>query len=145
MIETEIAFGALETFLDRPSKAGALGRENQIIGLLAGLLAVAPDQEPSLEAFFGRPGERHPRPVIKAQSFRALASRKPRPILGEPIRLGALGRAAYQLTRSATLDVSYRYLNSRTVNTIINPQTGMTVRENNWGQQIRVGVRYALQ
>jgi opacity protein-like surface antigen len=51
----------------------------------------------------------------------------------------------FQLTPSATLDVGYRYLNSGAVNTLINPQTGMTVKQNNWSQQIRVGIRYAIQ
>ena len=31
------------------------------------------------------------------------------------------------------------------VNNTINPQTGMTVKQNNWSQQIRVGIRYTLQ
>ena len=51
----------------------------------------------------------------------------------------------FQLTPSATLDIGYRYLNSGAVNNTINPQTGMTVKQNNWSQQIRVGVRYTLQ
>jgi opacity protein-like surface antigen len=51
----------------------------------------------------------------------------------------------FQLTPSATLEIGYRYLNSGTINTLINPQTGMAVRENNWSQQIRVGLRYSLQ
>jgi opacity protein-like surface antigen len=51
----------------------------------------------------------------------------------------------YQITPSATLDIGYRYLNSGAVNTLINPQTGMTIKQNNWSQQIRVGLRYAIQ
>jgi opacity protein-like surface antigen len=51
----------------------------------------------------------------------------------------------FQLTPSATLDIGYRYLNSGAVNNTINPQTGMTVKQNNWSQQIRVGIRYTLQ
>ncbi|MBV8796506.1 MAG: porin family protein [Hyphomicrobiales bacterium] len=51
----------------------------------------------------------------------------------------------FQLTPSATLDVGYRYLNSGAITTLINPQTGMTVKQNNWSQQIRVGLRYTLQ
>jgi opacity protein-like surface antigen len=51
----------------------------------------------------------------------------------------------FQLTPSATLDVGYRYLNSGAITNLINPQTGMTVKQNNWSQQIRVGLRYAIQ
>ncbi len=51
----------------------------------------------------------------------------------------------FQLTPSATLDIGYRYLNSGAVSNTINPQTGMTVKQNNWSQQIRVGIRYTLQ
>jgi opacity protein-like surface antigen len=51
----------------------------------------------------------------------------------------------FQLTPSATLDVGYRYLNSGAINNLINPQTGMTVKQNNWSQQIRVGLRYTIQ
>ena len=51
----------------------------------------------------------------------------------------------YQLTPSATLDVGYRYLNSGAITNLINPQTGMTVKQNNWSQQIRVGLRYTIQ
>ncbi len=51
----------------------------------------------------------------------------------------------FQLTPSATLDVGYRYLNSGAINNLINPQTGMTIKQNNWSQQIRVGLRYTLQ
>jgi opacity protein-like surface antigen len=50
-----------------------------------------------------------------------------------------------QLTPSATLDVGYRYLNSGAINNLINPQTGMTVKQNNRSQQIRVGLRYTIQ
>lgn len=51
----------------------------------------------------------------------------------------------FQITPSATLDVGYRYLNSGAISTLINPQTGMTVKQNNWSQQIRVGLRYTIQ
>ena len=51
----------------------------------------------------------------------------------------------FQLTPSATLDIGYRYLNSGAINNLINPQTGMTVKQNNWSQQIRVGLRYTIQ
>jgi opacity protein-like surface antigen len=51
----------------------------------------------------------------------------------------------FQLTPSTTLDVGYRYLNSGAISALINPQTGMTVKQNNWSQQIRVGLRYTLQ
>jgi opacity protein-like surface antigen len=51
----------------------------------------------------------------------------------------------FKLNPSATLDIGYRYLNSGTVNTLINPQTGMTIRQNNSSQQFLVGIRYVLQ
>jgi opacity protein-like surface antigen len=51
----------------------------------------------------------------------------------------------FKLTPSATLDLGYRYLNSGTVNTLINPQTGLTIHQNNTSQQFLVGVRYYLQ
>jgi opacity protein-like surface antigen len=51
----------------------------------------------------------------------------------------------FKLNPSATLDVGYRYLNTGTVNTLINPQTGVTIHQNNASQQILVGVRYYLQ
>ena len=64
-----------------------------------------------------------------------------------PTRLPGRSRPAlgFQLTPSATLDIGYRYLNSGAVNTLINPQTGMTIKQNNWSQQIRVGLRYTIQ
>jgi opacity protein-like surface antigen len=51
----------------------------------------------------------------------------------------------FKLTPSATLDIGYRYLNSGTVNMLINPQTGATIRQNNASHQIRVGVLYSIQ
>jgi hypothetical protein len=36
-------------------------------------------------------------------------------------------------------------LNSGAINTLISPQTGMRVKENNWSQQILAGIRYTLQ
>jgi opacity protein-like surface antigen len=58
----------------------------------------------------------------------------------------ALGAGiAYKITPSLTLDVGYRYLNSGTVNSLINPQTGATVRQTNASQQIRVGFIYYIQ
>ena len=51
----------------------------------------------------------------------------------------------FKLTPSATLDIGYRYLNSGTVNTSINSQTGATIRQSNASHQIRVGVLYYLQ
>jgi opacity protein-like surface antigen len=44
-----------------------------------------------------------------------------------------------------TLDIGYRYLNSGTVNTLINPQTGSTIRQTNASHQIRVGLLYYIQ
>jgi opacity protein-like surface antigen len=51
----------------------------------------------------------------------------------------------FKLNPSATLDVGYRYLNTGTVNTLLNPQTGLTIHQNNSSQQFLVGVRYYLQ
>jgi opacity protein-like surface antigen len=51
----------------------------------------------------------------------------------------------FQLTPSATLDIGYRYLNSGPITNLVSPQTGMTIKQNNWSQQIRVGLRYAIQ
>ncbi len=51
----------------------------------------------------------------------------------------------FQLNPSATLDVSYRYLNAGQSSVLLNPQTGMTIKQNNTSQQIRVGIRYLLQ
>ena len=45
----------------------------------------------------------------------------------------------YKITPSMTLDIGYRYLNSGTINTLVNPQTGATIRQTNASQQIRVG------
>jgi opacity protein-like surface antigen len=51
----------------------------------------------------------------------------------------------FQLNPSATLDISYRYLNGGESSVLLNPQTGLTVKQNNSSQQVRVGVRYVLQ
>jgi opacity protein-like surface antigen len=51
----------------------------------------------------------------------------------------------FQLNPSATLDIGYRYLNSGAIDKLINPETGMTVRQNNSSQQFLVGIRYVLQ
>jgi opacity protein-like surface antigen len=51
----------------------------------------------------------------------------------------------YRITPSMTLDIGYRYLNSGTVNTLLNPQSGATIRQTNASQQFRVGVLYYLQ
>ena len=51
----------------------------------------------------------------------------------------------FQLNPSTTLDIGYRYLNSGATTRLINPQTGLTFRQNNASQQLRVGIRYVLQ
>jgi opacity protein-like surface antigen len=51
----------------------------------------------------------------------------------------------YQLTPSATLDVGYRYVNGGQSSLLLNPQTGLTVKQDNVSQQVLVGVRYVLQ
>jgi len=44
-----------------------------------------------------------------------------------------------------TLDVGYRFINGGESSLLINPQTGLTVKQRNVSQQILVGVRYVLQ
>jgi opacity protein-like surface antigen len=51
----------------------------------------------------------------------------------------------YKITPSMTLDVGYRYLNSGTVNTLLNPQTGVTIHQTNASHQFRVGLLYYIQ
>ena len=51
----------------------------------------------------------------------------------------------FQITPSATLDLGYRYLNGGQSSLLVNPQTGLTVKQNNVSQQILVGVRYLIQ
>lgn len=51
----------------------------------------------------------------------------------------------FQLNPSTTLDIGYRYLNTGAVNTLINPQTGLTIRRGGASQQVLVGIRYVLQ
>jgi opacity protein-like surface antigen len=55
------------------------------------------------------------------------------------------GGFGFQLNPSATLDIGYRYLNNGEITKLINPQTGLTIRQNNVSQQLRVGIRYVLQ
>ena len=52
---------------------------------------------------------------------------------------------SFQLSPSATLDVGYRYINGGQSDLLINPQTGLTVKQRNVSQQILVGIRYVLQ
>jgi opacity protein-like surface antigen len=51
----------------------------------------------------------------------------------------------FQLSPSATLDVGYRYINGGESSLLINPQTGLTVKQRDVSQQILVGIRYVLQ
>ena len=51
----------------------------------------------------------------------------------------------FQLNPSATLDIGYRYLKGGVVNTLVNPMTGLTIKQDNVSQQLRVGIRYVLQ
>jgi opacity protein-like surface antigen len=52
---------------------------------------------------------------------------------------------SYQLTPSVAIDVGYRYLNAGSTKTLLNAQTGTTLKQSNVSQQIRVGVRYLIQ
>jgi hypothetical protein len=54
-------------------------------------------------------------------------------------------RLGFQLNPSTTLDVGYRYLNAGQTTKLINPQTGLTLRQNNFSRQLLVGIRYVLQ
>jgi opacity protein-like surface antigen len=51
----------------------------------------------------------------------------------------------FQISPSATLDVGYRYINGGESSLLVNPQTGLTVRQRNVSQQVLVGLRYVLQ
>lgn len=51
----------------------------------------------------------------------------------------------FKLNPSATLDVGYRYLDAGTSSLLVNPQTGLSVRQRNTSQEIRAGIRYVLQ
>jgi opacity protein-like surface antigen len=51
----------------------------------------------------------------------------------------------FQLNPSATLDIGYRFLDAGESTKLINPQTGMTIKQNNVSQQLLVGIRYVLQ
>ena len=51
----------------------------------------------------------------------------------------------FQLNPSATLDVGYRFIDGGQSSLLINPQTGLTVKQRNVSQQILVGIRYVLQ
>jgi opacity protein-like surface antigen len=55
------------------------------------------------------------------------------------------GGLGYQLNPSTTIDIGYRYLNSGEITRLVNPQTGLTIKQNNASQQLRVGIRYVLQ
>jgi opacity protein-like surface antigen len=51
----------------------------------------------------------------------------------------------FQLNPSATLDVGYRFIDGGQTSLLINPQTGLTVKQRNISQQVLVGIRYVLQ
>ena len=51
----------------------------------------------------------------------------------------------FQLNPSATLDIGYRYLNAGTSTLLVNPQTGLKIRQPNESQEIRLGIRYVIQ
>jgi opacity protein-like surface antigen len=51
----------------------------------------------------------------------------------------------FHLSPSATLDVGYRYIDGGQSSLLVNPQTGLTVRQRNVSQQVLVGLRYVLQ
>ena len=49
-----------------------------------------------------------------------------------------------QITPSATLDIGYRYLNTGTNNVLLNPYTGIVLKQTNSSQQVLVGIRYMI-
>ena len=51
----------------------------------------------------------------------------------------------FQLTPSATLDIGYRYLNTGTGNTLLNPSTGTVLKQTNSSQQLKIGIRYMIE
>jgi opacity protein-like surface antigen len=55
-----------------------------------------------------------------------------------------MGGVGIQLTPSATLDIGYRYLNAGDTTTLINPQTGSTVKQSNTSQEVHIGIRYMV-
>ena len=94
VVKAEIALGALETLFNCPAKTGRASQfgecrahrgEDQMVGLPVGFLAVAPDQQPALETFFGRPGQRHPRPIVEPEALGTLAGGKSSPVFGGPL------------------------------------------------------------
>ncbi len=52
---------------------------------------------------------------------------------------------SYQFTPSIAIDIGYRYLNGGSTKTLLNVQTGTTLKQSNVSQQVRVGVRYLIQ
>ena len=52
---------------------------------------------------------------------------------------------SYQITPSIAIDIGYRYLNAGSTKTLLNVQTGTTLKQTNVSQQVRVGVRYLIQ
>jgi opacity protein-like surface antigen len=49
------------------------------------------------------------------------------------------------LTPSAMLDIGYRYLNTGTSTTLMNPATGTVLKQTNSSQQIKIGIRYMIE
>lgn len=91
MIEAKIVLRALKALLDRPPQTGGTGkfgqpgllwREGEIIVPLVGFPPVAPDQYPTLEAFFATPWQGNPRTIVQVQSLGAFARRMGRPSFG---------------------------------------------------------------
>ena len=50
-----------------------------------------------------------------------------------------------QITPSAMLDIGYRYLNTGTSTTLLNPATGTVLKQTNSSQQIKIGIRYMIE
>ena len=51
----------------------------------------------------------------------------------------------FQITPSITLDVGYRYLNGGTTTLLVNPYTGVSVKQTAAAQMVTVGIRFVPQ
>jgi len=51
----------------------------------------------------------------------------------------------YQLSPSATLDIGYRFLDTGATHVILSSPGGTSLKQSNVSQEVRVGIRYAIQ
>jgi opacity protein-like surface antigen len=89
---------------------------------------------------YGTPINPKPNIAFNQQNWnRTISSTKYTPAWALMVGLGI------PITPSAMLDIGYRYLNTGTSNTLINPYTGTAIKQTNSSQQIRVGIRYMIE